>query len=121
MPFFTLSYANGMGFYNHFNESGRVNPIDMDYEDPHFMQPTTVPLQQSTHGGDDVGVYALGPYSHLFTGVYEQHYIAHAMMYATCLGPKGFLKANACSSIAVVEVSSLMMILYAAICVLIAK
>lgn len=120
MAFFTLSYANGMGFYDHYNESGRVNPLDMDYGDPLFMQPTTVPLQGSTHGGDDVGVYAIGPHSHLFTGVYEQHYLAHAMMYATCLGPDTFLKAQACSSVAVVELSQLMIILCAAL-VLIAQ
>lgn len=98
LPYFTLSYANGMGFYYHYNGSGRVNPLDMNYRDPLFMQPTTVPLYESTHGGDDVGVYAVGPHSHLFTGVYEQHFIAHAMMYATCLGPKDFLKAPACDS-----------------------
>lgn len=98
MPYFTLSYANGMGFYDHFNESGRINPLDMDHDNAHFMQPTTVPLYEETHGGDDVGVYAVGPHSHLFTGVFEQHYIAHAMMYATCLGPESYLKAPACDS-----------------------
>lgn len=98
MPFFTLSYANGMGFYDHFNESGRINPLDMDFNDPHFRQPTTLPLEEETQGGDDVGVFAVGPQSHLFTGVYEQHFIFHAMMYATCLGPEEFLKAPACNS-----------------------
>lgn len=98
MPYFTLSYANGMGFYDHFNESGRANPLDMDFQNPLFRQPATIPLESATHGGDDVGVYAVGPHSHLFTGVYEQHYIAHAMMYATCLGPEGHLKAPACDS-----------------------
>lgn len=103
MPYFTLSYANGMGFFDHFNESGRSNPLDMKYRDPFFMQPTTVPLTDGTHGGDDVGVYAVGPHSHLFTGVYEQHYIAHAMMYATCLGPDDYLKAPACDSASAVK------------------
>lgn len=112
MPYFTLSYANGFGFYDHANESGRKDPMDMNYKDPFFMQPTTVPLDSETHGGDDVGVYADGPFSHLFAGVYEQHYIAHAMMYATCLGPENYLKAPACSSTAVVKFSfELMMFL----------
>lgn len=75
------------------------------------MQPTTVPLDEETHGGDDVGVYAIGPYAHLFTGVYEQHFIAHAMMYATCLGPKGYLKAPTCGSEKVLKFTMLMMIL----------
>lgn len=25
--------------------------------------------------------------SHMFSGLHEQHYIAHAMMYASCVGP----------------------------------
>lgn len=109
MPYFTLSYANGMGFAEHFNESGRVNPLEMNFNDPLFMQPATVPLHEETHAGDDVGVYAVGPYSHLFAGVYEQHYIAHAMMYATCLGPDNFLKA--CDSAAVVKLPFVMIVM----------
>lgn len=77
----------------------------MDFRDPYFMQPTTVPLYEETHGGDDVAVFAVGPYSHLFTGVYEQHFIAHAVMYATCLGPEGYLKAPACGSASAVKFS----------------
>ena len=45
-----------------------------------------VPLNYETHGGEDVAVYAVGPMSHLFTGVNEQHYLAHAMAYASCVG-----------------------------------
>ena len=43
-------------------------------------------MKQETHGGEDVAVYAHGPMAHLFTGVYEQNYIAHAMAYASCVG-----------------------------------
>jgi alkaline phosphatase len=32
-----------------------------------------------THGGEDVGIFAWGPMSHLFHGVKEENYIAHAM------------------------------------------
>ena len=39
-----------------------------------------------SHGGDDVPIYAYGPMSHLFTGVHEMNYIAHAMAYASCVG-----------------------------------
>ncbi|CRK89152.1 CLUMA_CG002913, isoform A [Clunio marinus] len=109
MPYFTLSYANGMGFSQHFNESGRNNPLDMDFNDPLFMHPTTVPLNEATHAGDDVGVYAIGPYSHLFTGVYEQHYIAHAMMYATCLGPEKFTKSPSCDESNVIKISFILL------------
>jgi hypothetical protein len=34
----------------------------------------------------------------MFTGVYEQSYIAHAMFYATCLGPEEFAKNPDCTS-----------------------
>lgn len=51
-----------------------------------YAFPSTVPLELETHGGDDVGVFASGPWSHLFTGVYEQNYIPHAMMFAACIG-----------------------------------
>ncbi|GBP04313.1 Alkaline phosphatase, tissue-nonspecific isozyme [Eumeta japonica] len=57
LPYATLSYANG-----------------------------PVPLESETHGGDDVAVFASGPFAHLFTGVYEQNFIPHAMGYASCLG-----------------------------------
>ena len=30
--------------------------------------------------------HILGPMSHLFAGVHEQNYIAHAMAYASCIG-----------------------------------
>ncbi|XP_023229074.1 alkaline phosphatase, tissue-nonspecific isozyme-like [Centruroides sculpturatus] len=43
---------------------------------------------RDTHGGEDVPVYAHGPMSHLFRGVFEQTYIPHAMAYAACIGPE---------------------------------
>lgn len=50
------------------------------------MYPATVPLSSETHGGDDVGIFAIGPYAHLFTGVLEQNVIPHLMAYASCVG-----------------------------------
>ena len=54
-----------------------------------FRYQTAVPFQPewATHGGEDVGIYATGPMSHLFHGVHEQNYIAHVMAYASCVGP----------------------------------
>ena len=49
-------------------------------------QPAGVPLGKQTHGGEDVAIYARGPMSHLFHGTHEQNYIAHVMMYASCVG-----------------------------------
>ena len=42
-----------------------------------------------THGGEDVGIYAVGPYSHLFTGTIDNTFIAHAMAWAACLTEDG--------------------------------
>lgn len=52
------------------------------------MFPSTVPLESETHGGDDVAVFASGPYAQLFTGVFEQHFIPHALGYASCLSDR---------------------------------
>lgn len=41
-----------------------------------------------THGGDDVLIYAKGPWSHLFEGVMEQNTIPHIMAYASCVGTR---------------------------------
>lgn len=55
-------------------------------EDKDYASQSAVPLDSETHGGEDVAIYARGPMSHLFHGVHEQHYIAHVMAYASCVG-----------------------------------
>lgn len=47
---------------------------------------SAAPTESTTHSGEDVAVLARGPMSHLFQGVHEQNYIAHAMAYAACVG-----------------------------------
>lgn len=57
-------------------------PIDsMEY-----IQLSAAPLDSTTHSGEDVVVLARGPMAHLFSGIQEQNYIAHAMGYAACVG-----------------------------------
>lgn len=46
-----------------------------------------VPKEYETHGGDDVAVFASGPWSHLFSGTYEQNFIPIAEAYAAKIGP----------------------------------
>uniref|UniRef100_A0A182QF74 alkaline phosphatase n=1 Tax=Anopheles farauti TaxID=69004 RepID=A0A182QF74_9DIPT len=99
MPFFTLTYANGPSYSDHFYETGgRRNPEDMRdrYHDPDFTYPAAVPYEDETHGGDDVAVFAKGPWSHIFSGLYEQHVIGHGLLYAACLGPDAFERSDAC-------------------------
>lgn len=52
-----------------------------------YLQQAAVPLASETHGGEDVAILAKGPMAHLFHGVQEQTYVAHAMAYAACLEP----------------------------------
>uniref|UniRef100_A0A182IZN1 alkaline phosphatase n=1 Tax=Anopheles atroparvus TaxID=41427 RepID=A0A182IZN1_ANOAO len=99
MPFFTLTYANGPSYFDHFHETGgRRNPTDMldRIRDPSFTYPAAVPYEDETHGGDDVAVFAQGPWAHIFSGLYEQHVIGHGLLYAACLGPDEFQRSDAC-------------------------
>ncbi|CAK9825686.1 Alkaline phosphatase 4 [Anthophora retusa] len=87
----TLSYANGPGFFYHRrNDSNNVNEtwrlVDQDETrgEPFYNHMAGMYLKDETHGGEDVGVYAIGPYSHLIRGTFEQNYIAHVVAYAAC-------------------------------------
>lgn len=51
-----------------------------------FKQQSLLPFNDETHGGEDVAIYARGPMSHLLHGVVEEHYVAHMMGYASCVG-----------------------------------
>jgi alkaline phosphatase len=64
--FFTLSYANGPGYSTHTDSNGgRIDPRGMRYTNPMFRYPTTAPQNIESHSGEDVGVYAVGPHSHV--------------------------------------------------------
>ncbi|XP_055682601.1 membrane-bound alkaline phosphatase-like [Lutzomyia longipalpis] len=91
MPFSVLSYANGAGYKNTYNELGdqRLDITGFDSSDPEFQYFATVPLNVESHGGDDVGVYASGPWAHLFVGQYEQNILPYAMAYAAQIGAYG--------------------------------
>jgi alkaline phosphatase len=110
-PYTTLSYANGPGGFTAVPEepagsvpaataenvetdaeSGeqavekigvRPDPSEADPLDMDYLQQATVPLESETHGGDDVPIFAIGPWAHLFQGVVEQQYIFHVMDHAS--------------------------------------
>lgn len=91
LPYTTLSYANGPGYRTHvFNNTlfqcSRVDITKDPFEDIKYRQEAMVPLKSETHGGDDVVIYAKGPFAHLYSGVKDQSYIPHAMSYAACIG-----------------------------------
>lgn len=86
LPYFTVNYANGPSFDTHIEQGvGRKNPAVMVRSDS-FAHPSMVPVADESHGGEDVPVYASGPWSHLFTGTLEQNVLPHFMAYAACIG-----------------------------------
>ncbi|XP_067619433.1 membrane-bound alkaline phosphatase-like [Eurosta solidaginis] len=86
-PYLSLSYANGPSYAKFYDVENheRRDPTLLMTGDIHETFPATAPLDSETHGGDDVAVFASGPWAHLFTGVYEQNTIPHIMAFASCL------------------------------------
>lgn len=85
LPFTTLSYGTGPRMAIEANGSrSLLNAADL--RDKDYLYPALVPLASAAHGGDDVGVFAIGPWAHLLSGSYEQHVIPHVIAYAACLG-----------------------------------
>ena len=46
-----------------------------------------IPIGWATHGGDDVAVYASGPFSYLFHKTIDNTFVAQSMKYAMCAPP----------------------------------
>jgi len=85
-PYTTIGFGNGPGASK---EGGpRADLSNVDTTDPDFIQQAAVPLASETHAGEDVGIYAIGPWAHLFQGTVEQNYIFHVMDQATGLSER---------------------------------
>jgi alkaline phosphatase len=50
--------------------------------DPDYLQQALIPMTSETHSGEDVMVFAQGPWAHLFGGTIEQNVIFHVMNHA---------------------------------------
>ncbi|CAH1639377.1 unnamed protein product [Spodoptera littoralis] len=87
VPYMTLSYTNGPGFRAHVNGVRPNVTAESDYRTLEWEAHVDVPLEDETHGGDDVAVFARGPHHSMFTGLYEQSQLPHLMAYAACIGP----------------------------------
>jgi alkaline phosphatase len=79
-PYTTLGYANGPGATK---GEARADIANVDTRSPDYIQQALVPSNSATHAGDDVIVYAVGPWAHLFQGTVEQNYVFHVMDYAS--------------------------------------
>ena len=60
----------------------RPNVTEEDATDIDYPQQALVPKSSETHSGEDVAVYAKGPWAHLFDGTIEQNVIFHVMHHA---------------------------------------
>jgi len=100
--FTPLSYANGPGFMKLESRGpGDYSSIDRGDLIPDFNQrlgdgfglnkrylpASAAPLTEETHGGDDVGVWSVGPWSHLLRGTFNQTWIHYVMSYSACVAP----------------------------------
>ncbi|KAI5723237.1 hypothetical protein M8J76_003255 [Diaphorina citri] len=107
-PYPTLSYANGPA------ARAPVYNATSSTWDASFHYPALVPAKDETHGGDDVMVYARGPWSHLFTGSYEQNFIPIAMGFASRVGPNSKL-AGASGGVSTHETHAVLVLLSVAV------
>ena len=84
-PYTVAGYLNGGGsiLREDFNWAGvRPSLTQEEATDIDYAQQTLVPRSSETHSGEDVAVYAKGPFAHLFDGTIEQNVIFHVALYA---------------------------------------
>ncbi|MGI1679923.1 MAG: alkaline phosphatase [Cellvibrionaceae bacterium] len=78
MPYTTLGYRNGPGH----NGNGRKDLSEINTQGKNFRQESLVPMPSESHAGEDVAIYAIGPWAHLFHKTHEQHYIYHVIQHS---------------------------------------
>ncbi|CAH0726766.1 unnamed protein product, partial [Brenthis ino] len=64
----------------------RQDPDTIETDSLLYEQVAAVTLDENIHGGNDVIIYAKGPFAHLFHNVHEQNYVFHAISYAAKIG-----------------------------------
>jgi alkaline phosphatase len=75
-PFTTLGYANGKGYVG---GGTRPNLTQETVTNPDYKQEAAIPLNDETHGGEDVAIFATGAGSGLVRGVMEENWIFYVM------------------------------------------
>ncbi|CAM5517753.1 alkaline phosphatase [Frigidibacter albus] len=86
-PYTVAGYLNGVGSVLVEQADGtfsgsRPDLTEEEATDPDYIQQALVPMKSETHSGEDVAVFARGPWAHLFGGMIEQNVIFHVMNYA---------------------------------------
>ena len=78
-PYQLLTYSSGLGYQN-YNETAAIH----DYRNSYHK--ATIASTWANHAADDVPVYAIGQMANfLFSGSFDQTYLAHAIAYAMCI------------------------------------
>lgn len=84
-PYTVIGYLNGSGsVLREDKEWSGTRPVPTQDEaiDMDYTQQALIPMSSETHSGEDVAIYAKGPWAHLFDGTLEQNYIFHVMNHA---------------------------------------
>ncbi|WP_428675251.1 alkaline phosphatase [Roseibium sp.] len=84
-PYTTVGYLNGTGtiltedqdWFGTRPALTQEQAIDLDY-----VQQALIPMSSETHSGEDVAIYAKGPFAHLLNGTVEQNLVFHIMQHA---------------------------------------
>lgn len=106
-PYTTLNYVSGRGYPGASGNqpegpktypasprsvkgiaNGRPDLAKVDTTDPNYMQEAMIPLDDETHGGEDVAIFATGVNAHLIRGSMEQNWIFYVMADAFRVGRK---------------------------------
>lgn len=74
-PFTTLGYLNGKGYTG----SPRKDLTQEAVTNPDYKQEAAIPLNDETHGGEDVAIFATGAGSYLIRGVMEENWTFYVM------------------------------------------
>lgn len=87
-PYTVAGYLNGAGSILYQEEGSneyagsRPELTEEEATDLDYTQQALIPMSSETHSGEDVTVFAQGPWAHLFDGVIEQNVIFHVMHHA---------------------------------------
>ncbi len=73
----------------------RPDPLTEDTKALGYKQQALVPMESETHAGEDVGIFAAGPWRTFFQGVVEQQFVFHVMAHATGWVEKAGIRAEA--------------------------
>ncbi|WP_373354201.1 alkaline phosphatase [Pseudoroseicyclus sp. CXY001] len=86
-PYTVAGYLNGAGSVITEQEDGtwsgaRPDLTEEEATDLDYLQQALVPMGSETHSGEDVAIWANGPWAHLVNGTMEQNEIFHVINHA---------------------------------------